>query len=61
MKRLFAVALVAAGTIAGAASAQERTSSTTVLRSGEVTAPVVQRRCAGVGCLRYIPSLGVAF
>ncbi|MDB5558988.1 MAG: hypothetical protein JWQ36_1922 [Enterovirga sp.] len=68
MKRMIAVALIATGTLAGAAVAQERQVVNQV-RSGQVavasdnqdTPRVPPRRCSGVGCLQNIPSLGVAF
>ena len=67
MKRLIVVALVATGTLAGSALAQERTSARE-LRVGQVVASAsdengvrVARRCSGVSCLQLVPSLGVAF
>ncbi len=66
---MFAAALVIGATMAGAASAQERVSSNSIIRDGDRVRVVQTRdgqvlvsgRCSGVECLRNVPSLGVAF
>jgi hypothetical protein len=61
MRRLIAAAVVIAGTMAGPAWAQERNTAANTVRSSESAAPASARRCSGVDCLRYVPSLGVGY